>query len=143
MFGCSIATSGLGDDLTFTSTLTPTQSQALVLMATISAKQALKSTGTLDAIYIKDGDTVIDTSRALKTARDEISDLRHRLQQLLENSYMYDQVAESAGYWVGYRIDNYSTAVDDTQTGLISIGAYMELNNISEGKALMQGYDNS
>ena len=123
--GSDIATTGYGSSLQFSESPTSIQARLIILLSSIYALKALQETMSLNAIYVKDGQTSIDTTKSLGSRKESIRDLESRINALVENQVMIQQLDEVC------RLDTYSTS---TETGgLISVGTYMETNRYEVG----------
>lgn len=132
--GSAIATTGYGSNLQFSTAPSAIQARLIVLLSSIYALKALQETMSLNAIYVKDGATSIDTTKSLGNRKEAIRDLEKRIDALVINQVMIQQLSEVT------RIDTYSTSTDTG--GLLSIGTYQEVNRYETGTNIA-GYDGS
>jgi hypothetical protein len=135
LYGSSIEVSGSGPSMNFSRTLTAFESRILVLLASSRALKSLQDTLTGQAIIVRDGPTMIDTTKALKDRSSIIRDIDVRVKTLINNQFLEDQLNELVQENV--RIDTYSTST--SSQGLYSIGAYYEVNKV-EDRLIMPGY---
>jgi len=134
IFNESISTATYGPFKTITGISNPIIARMLVLKASEYALKSLQETLTADGIYIRDGDTVIDTTKALRDRAESLKSLKSKIDDSIEYYFLRRQMEIVA------RVDTYSTTTYD-YNGLIGIGQYIEATSHDSAGSPPMGYD--